>query len=222
MDQRSEINISARRLLSTIPDGVIVVAAAKTRTIEQVQAVVQAGITHIGHNYVQEAQDMVGQIHGPMTWHMIGHLQRNKVKSAAELFDVIETVDSLRLAEEIDKRCAALGKAMPVLIEINSGREPNKDGAWPEAALMLAQQIAALIHIRVQGVMTMGPLADDPEVMRPFFRTARTIFEQLRNLNLPNTEIKWLSMGMSDSYQVAIEEGANMVRIGTRLFGPRL
>lgn len=217
----AHVTMSARRILAGLPAGVIVVAAAKTRTPAEVQAVVDAGITHIGHNYVQEAQAMRGQIHGEITWHMIGHLQRNKVKSAVEVFDLIETVDSVALAHEIERRCAALDKVMPVLIEVNSGREPNKTGVWPEEVETLARQIAGLEHLRLQGLMTMGPLTEDGEALRPYFRLTRSLFEHLERLQLPGVEMRYLSMGMSGSYRVAVQEGANVVRIGTALFGPR-
>lgn len=214
-----EIAVSARRIRDELPGNVIVVAAAKTRAPAEVQAVVEAGITHVGHNYVHEAQAMVGQVGGKVIWHLIGHLQRNKAKAAVDLFDVIETVDSLRLAQEIDRRCAVLGKKLPVLIEVNSGREPNKDGVFPEQVDELVGQIANLAYVRVQGLMTMGPFVED---LRPYFRATHTLFERLSRLNLPGVEMRYLSMGMSDSYRVAVDEGANVVRIGTLLFGPRM
>jgi len=222
MDEHlAQIAASARRILDELPDGVIVVAAAKTRTPAEVQAVVEAGITHIGHNYVQEARAMIGQVRGAVTWHLIGHLQRNKAQAAVMLFDMLETVDSLRLGQEIDRRCAALGKVMPVLIQVNSGREADKAGVWPEQVEELARQLAGLPHMRLQGLMTMGPLGENAEALRPYFRDTRALFDHLERLQLPGVEMRYLSMGMSDSYRVAIEEGANMVRIGTALFGPR-
>jgi pyridoxal phosphate enzyme (YggS family) len=152
---------------------------------------------------------------------MIGHLQRNKVKTAIQLFDIIETVDSLRLAQEIDKRCASLNKVMPILIEINSGREANKTGVLPADLESLVRQISTLQHTHIQGLMTMGPAFGDPENARPYFAATREAFERLDKLNLANVKMQMLSMGMSNSYLVAIQEGANAVRIGTKLFGPR-
>jgi pyridoxal phosphate enzyme (YggS family) len=234
------ITASAKRILESIPEHVTVVAAAKTRTPAQVHAVVQAGITHIGHNYVQEARTMVADLEREshtgeplpdgeksaeprpnLTWHMIGHLQRNKVKTAIQLFDIIETVDSLRLAKEINKRCAPVGKTMPVLIEINSGREASKTGVLPDDVESLVRQTSRLPHIRIQGLMTMGPAFGDPENARPYFAATREAFERLARLSLPNVDMQILSMGMSNSYLVAIQEGANIVRIGTKLFGAR-
>ena len=154
-------------------------------------------------------------------WHFIGHLQKNKVKKAVKLFDIIETVDSLEIAREIDKRCAQIGKIMPVLFEINSGREEQKSGVFPENTEQLAKEISVLPNIRVIGLMTMGPLAGNPEDSRPYFVATREVFEKIKNLNLSNIEMKYISMGMTNSYKVALEEGANIVRIGTKIFGKR-
>jgi len=142
-------------------------------------------------------------------------------KKAVEIFDLIETVDSLELADEINKRCPTIGKIMPVLIEVNSGREPQKFGVLPEKVEELARAIVNLPHLKFRGLMTMGPLEGDPEEARPYFRLTRQLFEQLKNLNWPGTETNILSMGMTNSYRVAIEEGATRVRLGTRIFGPR-
>ena len=215
------VQLSARHILDSLPSYVTLVAAAKGRTLTEVEAVIQAGITHIGHNYVQEAQMMVPALTGKATWHMIGHLQRNKAKKAVELFDVLETVDSLRLAQAIDRRCAAIGKVISILVEINSGEESNKTGVLPKDVDDLVAGLAPLEHISIQGLMTMGPRFGDPESARPYFRATRQAFERLSKWNIPNIEMRYLSMGMSNSYLVAIEEGANMVRIGTKIFGSR-
>jgi pyridoxal phosphate enzyme (YggS family) len=208
-------------LLERIPSGVTLVAAAKSRSPEEVGAAIRAGVTCVGHNYVQEAEGMIRTIGHEAQWHMIGHLQRNKVKKAVELFDMIETVDSWRLATAIDRRCIIVGKVMPVLVEINSGRETAKMGVLPEDVNNLVRQLSELQNIRVQGLMTMGPRFGDPEDARPYFQATRAAFERLSGLNFPNVTMRYLSMGMSNSYLVAIEEGANMVRIGTQIFGKR-
>jgi PLP dependent protein len=222
MDQQAvEIAASVKRILETAPPGVTVVAAAKGRTPAEVKAAIRAGITHVGHNYVQEAQVMIPALGDSVLWHMIGHLQRNKVKRAMHLFDLIETVDSWRLAEALDRQCAATGKIMPVLVEINSGREARKTGVLPEDVDDLMQRLNELQHIRVQGLMTMGPRFGDPEEARPYFRATRAAFERLSTGSLPNVTMRYLSMGMSNSYLVAIEEGANVVRIGSKIFGRR-
>jgi pyridoxal phosphate enzyme (YggS family) len=215
----AEITRSVEGLLDTIPRGVTVVAAAKGRTAAEVEAVVRAGVTHVGHNYVQEARPIIDAVGERATWHMIGHLQRNKVGSAVRLFDLIETVDSARLARAIDRRCAALGRTMPVMIEVNSGREPAKAGVLPEQLERLVAEISELEHVRLVGLMTMGPRLGDPEDARPCFRATREAFERVARLQLRSVTMRYLSMGMSNSYRVAIEEGSNLVRIGTRIFG---
>ena len=209
---------NAERLLAALPAGVTLVAAVKGRPIEQVREVIQAGVAHIGHNYVQEAEAMRPLLLDPVQWHLIGHLQSNKAKKATELFDLIETVDSMRLAEELDRRCASSGRILPVLIEVNSGSEESKSGVAPEELDKLVQGLAALWHIQVQGLMTMGPRLGNPEDSRPYFRATRAAFERLARTRLPRMEMRVLSMGMSNSYRVAIEEGANMIRLGSRLF----
>jgi pyridoxal phosphate enzyme (YggS family) len=219
LPEQIEENVS--KIIRELPDGVQLVAAAKTRRVDEVEAAIRGGVRNIGYNYVQEAESMQQIISEPVSWHLIGHLQRNKAKKAIELFDVIETVDSIRLAREIDKQCAAAGKSMPVLIEVNSGREANKSGLMPEDVEELIRGICQLEHLKVQGLMTMGPFFSETEKLRPYFRETAQIYEHISRIDLPNVEMKHLSMGMSDSYKVAIEEGATIVRIGTQLFGER-
>jgi hypothetical protein len=191
------------------------------RSLEEVEEVIRAGVTHIGYNYVQEALPIIQAIGSRATWHMIGHLQRNKAKLAVQHFDIIETVDSWRLAKAAERHCANIGKTMPVLIEINSGREANKTGVMPEAVDALVERMSALEHVHVEGLMTMGPRFGNPEDSRPYFQATRDAFERLATKNLPNVIMRYLSMGMSNSYHIAIEEGANIIRIGTVLFGER-
>ena len=210
------------QILSELPEGVQLVAAAKTRSPQEILEAVDAGVKIVGENYVQEAQRAYQAVGNRVVWHFIGHLQKNKVKKAVSLFDMIETVDSVEIAGEIDKRCAQVGKVMPLLIEVNSGREKQKSGVFPEKVEQLAQQISALPNIKVLGLMTMGPRFGNPEDSRPYFVETRRIFERLKKLNLPNVDMKYLSMGMTNSYQVAIEEGASIVRIGSKIFGERL
>ncbi|MBU0686715.1 MAG: YggS family pyridoxal phosphate-dependent enzyme [Candidatus Margulisbacteria bacterium] len=215
------IKENVSQILSKLPPGVELVAAAKTRTPQEIQEAVNAGIIIIGENYVQEAEEAFGVVGNKAKWHFIGHLQTNKVKKAVQIFDVIETVDSLRLAKEIDKRSAVIGKVMSVLIEINSGKEQQKTGVLPETAEELIRQIAALKNVKIIGLMTMGPFSENPEDSRPYFVVTKQLFDKMKSLNIPNVEMKYLSMGMSSSYGVAIEEGANLVRIGTKIFGER-
>jgi len=215
------IKDNVKEILQELPEGVGLVGAAKTRTPVEIREAVEAGLGIIGQNYVQEAERAFKAIGVRAKWHMIGHLQSNKAKKAVEIFDMIETVDSIKLARAIDKASGKIGKIMPVLIEINSGEEPQKAGVMPEDAMPLAKEITGLKHVRVMGLMTMGPFTGDPENARPYFKKTRALFEAFKRLNLAGVEMKYLSMGMSNSYKVALEEGANLVRIGTKIFGER-
>lgn len=208
-------------LLGELPEGVRLVAAAKTRTPEEATEAIDAGVRIIGENYVREAEQARQAIGDRVEWHLIGHLQKNKVSKAVRIFDMIETVDSLPLAQEIDRRCGLIGKTMEVLVEVNSGREPAKSGVLPEDAEELVRGISALPHLRIRGLMTMGPASGDPENARPYFRETKQLFDRLKALNLPGADFTELSMGMTNSYRVAIEEGATLVRIGSLIFGPR-
>ena len=215
------IRQNTTQILRELPNGVQLVAAAKTRQPKEILEAIEAGIKIIGENYVQETEKAYEVVGNQAKWHFIGSLQKNKVKKAVRLFDMIETVDSTDLAKEIDKRCAQIGKVMPILIEINSGREKQKSGVLPENAEQLVKRISAFPNIRVMGLMTMGPHFGIPEDSRPYFVETKKIFEKMKKLNLPNVEMRYLSMGMTNSYKIAIEEGANLVRIGTKLFGER-
>jgi hypothetical protein len=216
------IKRNVAKLLAELPDGIEVVAAAKARTPEEVLEAVQAGIKIIGENYVKEAKEAYELVGRSAKWHFIGTLQKHNIRRAVpEIFDMIESVDSLEIAWEIDRKCAQIGKVMPVLIEVNSGREPQKSGVLPEDAERLVREISGLGSIKVMGLMTMGPSFGNPEDFRPYFIETRRVFERIKGLKLPNVEMRYLSMGMTNSYKVAIEEGANIIRIGTRIFGER-
>ena len=215
------IKQNVNHLLRELPDGVQLLAAAKTRDAREILEAIAAGVTIIGENYVQEAARARELVSSKAEWHFIGHLQKNKVKKAVEIFDMIETVDSDEIAREIDKRCAQIGRTMPVLIEINSGRENQKTGVYPENAEQLITGISTLKNIRVMGLMTMGPRLGNQENARPYFVETRKIFNRIKQLNLPRVEMKYLSMGMSNSYRIALEEGANIIRIGSKIFGER-
>jgi hypothetical protein len=215
------IKESVAKILNSIPPDVFLVAAAKTRTPEEVKSAIDVGVKIVGYNYIQEAEQMFPHVENSVQWHLIGHLQRNKAKRAVQLFDMIETIDSLRIAESVNRHCADMGKIMPVLIEINSGRESNKTGVLPENVDDMLREISDLSHLRIQGLMTMGPRFGKPEDARPYFKTTKAAFDRLSKAGIKNVEMQYLSMGMSNSYQIAIEEGANIVRIGTKLFGGR-
>ena len=215
------IRDNVKRILEELPEGVQLVAAAKTRTIEEISEALDAGVHIVGENYVQEAQDAFQKLGPRAQWHFIGHLQTNKVKKAVGIFNMIETVDSLKLAVEIDKRCSQINKNMSVLIEINSGKESQKSGVFPEDTERLIRKISLLKNIRIKGLMTMGPFFGNPENARPYFVVTRRLYEKMRALHLPGVEMIFLSMGMTNSYKIAVEERANIVRIGTNIFGER-
>jgi hypothetical protein len=215
------IRENVARILRELPPGVELVAAAKTKSPAEILEAIDAGVRVIGENYVQEAIEAFAAVGKRARWHFIGHLQTNKAKKAVEIFDAIETVDSADLARELDKRCRTAGKTMSVLIEINSGEEGQKFGVAPDGAEALIREIAPLPNIRVEGLMTMGPFEGAPENARPYFKITKTLFDRIGALGIPGIEMKWLSMGMTNSWRVAVEEGANRVRLGTLIFGPR-
>ncbi len=215
------IKENVQKILSELPDGVELVAAAKARQPEEVLEAVESGARIVGENYVQEAERAYEVAGNKAKWHFIGHLQKNKVKKAVRIFDMIETVDSIEMAKEIDKACRQIDKVMPVLVEINSGKEKQKSGVLPENAEQVVKEISHLQNIKVKGLMTMGLRSSKPEESRPYFVETRKIFDKIKMLNLPNVEMKYLSMGMSDSYKIALEEKANIVRLGTKIFGEK-
>ena len=215
------IKESINRIRDSLPTEVLLVAAAKTRTPEEIQVAIDTGISLLGYNYLQEAERMYQVIGNQVKWHMIGHLQKNKVKKAVRIFDMIETIDSVQLAKLVDKRCALENKIMPVLVEINSGKESNKTGVLPRDVDELVWELSDLPNLRVQGLMTMGPRFGNPEEAKSYFKTTKIAFDRLGRAKIANVEMLYLSMGMSNSYKIAIDEGANIVRIGTKLFGER-
>ncbi|WP_025270666.1 YggS family pyridoxal phosphate-dependent enzyme [Hippea sp. KM1] len=212
-------------LLKEIPQGVIVEAAAKTRTAEEILQAIEGGITVIGQNYIRDLKAVYDKIGARVKWHFIGSVrnQKNELFRAKylKIIDMIETIDNLDDAEKLNKRCKTISKVMPVLIEINSAEEPQKSGVMPDDAIELIKSISSLDYIRIEGLMTMGKATETPEDARIYFRLTRQIFEEVKRLGIDNVNMKYLSMGMTDTYKIAIEEGANIVRIGTAIFGPR-
>lgn len=215
------IRLNVKSILSEIPSYIELVAAAKTRTVEEIQEAISSGVAIIGENYVQEAGKIFDIIGNKVKWHFIGHLQKNKVKKAVKIFDMIETVDNVDVAREIDLRSREVGRNMPILIEVNSGMEKSKFGVRDDKVEEFIISIAAFKNISVQGLMTMGPLKDDPEESRPYFRKVKNIFDNISLKKISAVKMRYLSMGMTNSYKVAIEEGANIVRIGAKIFGER-
>ncbi len=215
-----------QKIRNEIPEYVTIVLAAKTRTPEEVKEVINAGATDVGENYLQEAEKMVamlGESAKKVRWHMIGDLQKNKMKRALKVFDLVQTLSSFNQAEALNYRASADGKIMPVFVEINTGQEVSKKGVDPDFEKVedLVISMTRLEHMSVEGLMTMGPMTSDPEDSRPYFRKAKKFFDNIKELDLPGVNLKTLSMGMSESYQVAIEEGSNMIRLGRVVFGDR-
>jgi len=226
-----DVAANYRKVLDSIADAtaksrraagqVKLLAATKSQSIELIRAAVDAGVTLIGENYVREAAGKKPRIGEAIEWHMIGHLQRNKVKAAVDLFDVFESLDNLPLARELDKEGQKRNKVIRVFVEVNLGGEESKTGVNESEAASLVQQVASLSHLRVEGFMSVPPYREDPEEVRPYFRKLRLLQEKLGEIRSPRLELRELSMGMSHDYKVAIEEGASIVRIGTALFGAR-
>ncbi len=194
-------------------------AVSKVVEPARIRAAIAAGVTDLGENYVQEAAAKRPEVAGAVRWHMIGHLQRNKAKQAVQIFDMIQTVDSGRLAWEIGRHAQALGRAMPVLLQVNTSGEDSKSGVEPEQAAELLHAVSEVSGIRVEGLMTIGRWDPDPERARPEFRLLAELARRLEEES--GLEMKWLSMGMSHDFETAIEEGANLIRVGTGVFGPR-
>jgi hypothetical protein len=203
------------------PEDVRLVAVSKTIPAERIRQAYEAGLRDFGENRVQEAEAKRPALANlDITWHLVGHLQTNKARAARELFQYIQSVDSLRLAERLN-RVALPGQRLPVLLEVNLGNEPTKSGAREEEVLRLAEGVSLLPTLELRGLMVVPPFFDDPEGARPFFRRLRELAELIQSRNLPGVSMRELSMGMSHDFEVAIEEGATMVRIGTAIFGPR-
>jgi PLP dependent protein len=204
------------------PADVRLVAVSKTRPAEDVAAAAAAGQVLFGENYVQELVDKAGQLVQPVEWHMIGHLQSNKVKYLPGIVSMIHTVDRLSLAEEIDRHWKTkVGAPCQVLVQVNVSGETSKSGTTTAAAMELVRKISQFEYLQVKGLMTMPPFFDDPEGARPYFRELKLLADRIRGESLPNLEMKELSMGMSGDFEVAIEEGATLVRVGSAIFGER-
>jgi pyridoxal phosphate enzyme (YggS family) len=211
------------------PKGINLVAVSKTVEVARIKEAIEAGVSILGENYVQEAQEKIEEIGRPactgpfdggkpVSWHFIGHLQSNKAKSAIRLFDMIHSLDSLPLAEELNRRAEQADRVMEVMIEVNLSKEATKFGTDEEKVLNLGKRIQCLKHLSLVGLMTMPPYFDSPEMSRPYYVVLRELKERMDREGIP---MKELSMGMSNDFDIAIEEGATYVRVGTAIFGPR-
>ena len=201
------------------PEKIKLVAVTKTVTIEQIKEAINAGIKIIGENKVHEAKEKYHILTAEIEWHLVGHLQTNKVKYAVEIFDLIHSVDSVKLAKEINKRSLQFGKISNVLIEVNVSGEDTKYGIKPEEAELFIKKISEFPRISVRGLMTIAPMVKDKEETRPYFGKLRELSEEIKSKNIRNVKMDYLSMGMTEDFEIAIEEGANMVRIGRGIFG---
>jgi pyridoxal phosphate enzyme (YggS family) len=199
------------------------VAVTKTQNVQTVRDAFTAGIKIMGENRVQEASEKANQLENlAVEWHLIGHLQTNKVKQAVSLFSLIHSVDSIHLAEEIDKRAHIMGKVQNILLQVNVSKEATKNGIDIADLPSLVRVVNEASHLNLCGLMTIAPLVADPEQARPVFRETRRLFDIIKTEHNLGKDFQWLSMGMSMDYTVAVEEGANMIRLGTALFGARI
>ncbi|MFP4039142.1 MAG: YggS family pyridoxal phosphate-dependent enzyme [Desulfosudaceae bacterium] len=213
---------SAATSVGRDPGEIILVAVSKTRPAATVARGIAAGISHLGENYIQEAREKIKTLSGePVTWHFIGHLQSNKAGYAVDLFEWIHSLDSLKLARALDREAAKRGLVQKVLIQVNLGEEESKSGVAGEKTAELAAAAGELEHLSVRGLMTLPPLYNDPERVRPYFAALRRLRDDIRARSLPGVDMSELSMGMTGDFEVAIAEGATMVRVGTAVFGGR-
>ncbi|HZK11436.1 MAG TPA: YggS family pyridoxal phosphate-dependent enzyme [Atribacterota bacterium] len=201
------------------PEEIKLVAVTKTVTIERINEAINAGVKIIGENKVHEAKEKYQILTADIEWHLVGHLQTNKAKYAVELFDLIHSVDSIKLAKEIDRRSLQFGKITNVLIEVNVSAEETKYGIKPEEVEPFLKEISEFPRICVRGLMTIAPMVEDKEETRPYFRKLRELSKEIKIKNIKNVKMDYLSMGMTEDFEIAIEEGANMVRVGRGIFG---
>ncbi len=199
-----------QKIKSEVDESVTIVAVTKNRTVDEIKLVINNGITNIGENKWQEAREKMDSLPPFVTKHFIGHLQTNKVKDVVKHFDVIQSVDSLKLAKKISEECIKLDKTMPVMIQVNTSNEPQKSGISPSKALDLIDEASELSNVKVIGLMTIGVMSNDEKKVRKCFRLLKKLFDK--------TDAQYLSMGMSGDYKISLEEGANMIRIGSAIF----
>ena len=204
------------------PASVRLVTVSKTVSVERVRMAIEAGAGNLGENYVQEARDKFSALSAfSATWHFIGHLQRNKTRYVVRIFDLIHSVDSTRLAGELNKQAGKVNKIQPILIQVNLAGEKTKSGIPPEDTETLVRHISTLPHLSLQGLMTMPPYFNAPEKVQPYFRQLRILRDRIMDMSIENIDMSELSMGMTGDFEVAVAEGATLVRVGTAIFGTR-
>ncbi|MBE6086033.1 MAG: YggS family pyridoxal phosphate-dependent enzyme [Selenomonas ruminantium] len=214
---------AAKQRRTTVPKdaAVTLVAVTKNHDVAAMREAIAAGATNVGENRVQEAKGKFAEIGNSVTWHLIGHLQTNKVRQAVKFSDLIHSVDSLHLAEAISSEAARIDKVQDILVQVNLAKEDSKSGVYREDLQEVLQAVTKLPNLRLRGLMCMAPNYDDVEKCRPLFREMYKIYQQIKEMGLPASNIDMLSMGMTHDYEIAVEEGANVVRVGTAIFGPR-
>ena len=218
---RKNINDSMAKRPDSLKDHVLLVAVTKNHDIYAMREAIDIGITHVGENRVQEAKEKHETLDRDVVWHLIGHLQTNKAKQAVKLFDMIHSIDSIHLAEAVNSAAAGIDKVQDVLVQVNLAREESKTGVDIDELDELLYRVDELDNLRLRGLMLIAPNYEDVEDCRPLFRKMREIFEKVKEMPLKTANIEYLSMGMTHDYKIAIEEGANIVRVGTAIFGQR-
>lgn len=220
LDIRKRVEAACKRAGRDLSE-VTLIAVSKTKPVEDVKEAMKDGVIDFGENKVQEIMDKTEVIKEPLNWHMIGHLQRNKVKYIVDKVCLIHSVDSLRLAQQIEEEASKKNVVCPILIEVNVAKEDTKFGVSVEETEQLIRQISEFPHVKVKGLMTIAPFVDDPEDNRVHFKALKNLLVDIKRKNIDNVDMSILSMGMTGDYEVAIEEGATMVRVGTGIFGTR-
>lgn len=218
---RSNIEASKAKRDASFDHDVLLVAVTKNHDIYAMREAIDAGVTDIGENRIQEAKEKFETLDRQVTWHLIGHLQTNKAKQAVKMFDLIHSVDTLHLAEAIDKAAAGIGKVQKVLVQVNLAQEESKSGIYEDELMDLLHKVDEMENLQLMGLMCIAPNYKDVEECRPLFAKMRKIFDKVKEISWQTANIKYLSMGMTHDYTIAVEEGANVVRVGTGIFGPR-
>ena len=218
---RSNIEAGKERRNGAFDDDVLLVAVTKNHDIYAMREAIDAGVTDIGENRIQEAKEKFETLDRDVTWHLIGHLQTNKARQAVKIFDLIHSIDTLHLAEAVDKAAAAIGKVQKVLVQVNLAQESSKSGIYEDEMMELLHRVDEMKNLQLMGLMCIAPNYEDVEECRPLFAKMRKIFDRVKEISWQTANIKYLSMGMTHDYIIAVEEGANVVRVGTGIFGPR-
>lgn len=218
---RNNIEAGKARRSKAIADDVLLVAVTKNHDIYAMREAIDAGVTDIGENRIQEAKEKFDTLDRQVTWHLIGHLQTNKARQAVKMFDLIHSIDTLHLAEAVDKAAASIGKVQKVLVQVNLAQEDSKSGIYEDEMMELLHKVDEMKNLQLMGLMCIAPNYDDVEECRPLFAKMKKIFDRVKEISWQTANIKYLSMGMTHDYVIAVEEGANVVRVGTGIFGPR-